>query len=258
MKPAQPYVGAPIAPADYDLLLRSWITPELADQALLRRVTSAEGAQVIGRKDNGSYAGIIFPYVWPGENHCREYRLRRDHPEVQYDAHGVPKEKNKYLGPPRSRNLLYLVPGTDPSLLQDPAVPVAITEGAKKTIALHRLSWHEISDAAPPRFLPVGLAGVWSFKGKIGTSPRPDGVLRSETGVIPDIERILWESRKVFVVYDTNVLTNPSVAAARRPAHWPFRTLSVCSKPKLHTRAPRFLYTSVSRGMTRSSTSTLR
>ena len=216
MKPAQPYLGGPLVPSDFDLLLRSWITPEFADQALLRRVSTAEGAQLIGRKDNGSYAGIIFPYVWPGENHCREYWLRRDHPEVQYDARGVPKERNKYLGPPGRRNLLYLVPGTDPSLLSDPAVPVAITEGAKKTIALYRLSWHEISAAAPPRFLPLGLAGVWSFRGKIGTLPGPDGAPRSETGVIPDMERVLWESRKVFVVYDTNVRTNPSVAAERR------------------------------------------
>ena len=209
-----PSFGGPLSEADYSHLLDSWIPRGLADQALLRRVTSAEGAQVVGRKDNGSYAGIVFPYVWPGEDRCREYWLRRDHPEVQYNAQGEPREKNKYLGPPGRSNLLYLVPGTPAHLLDDIDVPVAITEGAKKTIALHRLSLHRVSGG--PRFLPVGLAGVWSFRGRIGKVEGPDGQPRYETGLIADVRRIAWQGRHVFVVYDSNVSTNDSVAAARR------------------------------------------
>jgi len=205
-----------LAVNDYKGLLDSWITEELAEQALLRRVTSSEGAEIVGRRDNGSYSGIIFPYVWPGESRCREYWLRRDHPEIERDAQGNPREKNKYLGPPGRGNLLYFVPGTPPSLLSDGSVPIAITEGAKKTIALHRLSWHEISDAAPPRFLPVGLAGVWSFKGVIGKTEGPDGSRRDEKGPIPDLDRLFWERRRVFIVYDANVHTNPKVAVARK------------------------------------------
>src|ERR1022692_1861987 len=45
------------------------------------------------------------------------------------------------LGPPGRGNLLYFVPGTSTTLLSDTSVPIAITEGAKKTIALYRLSW---------------------------------------------------------------------------------------------------------------------
>ena len=75
-----PSLGGPLSEADYAKLERSWIPRELANQAVLRRVTSAEGASIIGRRDNGCYSGIIFPYVWPGEDYIREYWLRRDQP----------------------------------------------------------------------------------------------------------------------------------------------------------------------------------
>lgn len=180
----------------------------------MRRVRSWEGAQIVGRRDNGKYAGIIFPYVWPGDAHCREYWLRRDTPEIEYDAEGSPKEKNKYLGPPGRGNLLYLVPGTDPALIDNITVPIAITEGAKKTLALYRLSFHNVNSR--PRFLAAGLAGVWSFRGKTGKTAGPDGSLRDEQGLISDLRRITWTRRPVFIVFDANVETNPKVAAARR------------------------------------------
>jgi hypothetical protein len=43
-------VGSVLAPDDYEKLeASSWIPRELAQQALLRRVTSAEGADIVGR-----------------------------------------------------------------------------------------------------------------------------------------------------------------------------------------------------------------
>jgi Domain of unknown function (DUF3854) len=211
-----PTWGGALTASDYSMLEKSWIDRDLADQVLLRRVTSSEGAFIVGRRDNNSYGGIIFPYIWPGENHVRECWLRRDTPEIQYDSKGRPKEKNKYLGPPGRGNLLYFVPGTQKDLLHDIRVPVAITEGAKKTISLHRLSWHAIKNGDTPRFLPIGLAGVWNWRGTIGKAPAPNGSRRDVKGVIPDLERVSWAGRKVYVVYDSNVSTNPSVNAARQ------------------------------------------
>jgi hypothetical protein len=140
-------------------------------------VTSPEGASIIGRRDNGSYEGIIFPYVWPGENHIREYWLRRDRPDIERTSDGRTKEKNKYLGPPGRNNLVYLAPGTQAELITNAQVPIAITEGAKKTLALYRLAHHGLDRGGlePPRFLPIGLAGVWSFLGKTGRLPGEDG-----------------------------------------------------------------------------------
>jgi len=214
---AAPSWGGPLLEVDYAKLLNSWITRELADQAMLRRVASAEGAAILGRRDNGSYSGIAYPYVWPGEDRIREYWLRRDRPEIEYDTEGKPKEKNKYLGPPGRGNLLYIAPGTRPELLDDLHVPIVITEGAKKTIALHRLSWHGVESASElPRFLAVGLGGVWSFRGTIGKVNGPDGSRRDEKGLIPDLRRLALKGRTVYIVFDSNVRTNARVGAARR------------------------------------------
>jgi len=213
----RPSWGGPLGEADYASLERSWIPRGLADQAMLRRVTSIDGAQMLGRCDRNSYEGIVFPFKWPGEDHIREYWLRRDRPEIEYDTKGRPREKNKYLGPPGRGSLLYVFPGTDPELLGDIRVPIAITEGAKKTIALHRLSWHGLADAIGlPRFLAVGLGGVWSFIGTIGKTPGPDGSQRPEKGLIADLRRLTWDGRRVYIVFDSNVHTNSKVAAARR------------------------------------------
>jgi hypothetical protein len=208
--------GEPLSEADYVALESSWITRDLADQAMLRRVSSAEGAEIVGRRDNDSYSGIVFVYVWPGEDGIREYWLRRDRPEIRYDAAGSPKEQNKYLGPPGRGNLLYITPKTPPELLTDVRVPIVITEGAKKTLALHRLSRHDVAPNGSPRFVAIGLSGVWSFTGKIGKAPGPDGSPRDEKGLIADLRRLKWDGRRVYIVFDANVHTNPKVAAARR------------------------------------------
>jgi hypothetical protein len=102
----RPAWGGPLTDPDYVALERCWISPEFANRALLRRVTSVDGAEIVGRRNNGSYDGLTFPYLWPGEDRIREYWLRRDRPDIEHDAEGDPKEKNKYLGPPGRGNLL--------------------------------------------------------------------------------------------------------------------------------------------------------
>ena len=47
--------------SDYEMLVRSWITPELAEAAGLYRVSSPEGGLLIGRNGHGDYAGIALP-----------------------------------------------------------------------------------------------------------------------------------------------------------------------------------------------------
>src|SRR6185437_7034051 len=61
-----------------------WISRELATRAQLRRVDSATGEATVGRK-GGDYAGILIPYFHPGSDRVREFRLRRDRPELEYD-----------------------------------------------------------------------------------------------------------------------------------------------------------------------------
>jgi Domain of unknown function (DUF3854) len=199
---------------DFDALARSYITPELARQSHLFRVDSAEGASLVGREGRREdYAGIVFPYYLPGTNQPREYRLRRDRPDYIEQADGTLKEQGKYLSPPSSRNLAYFVPGTHKEWLQDSSLPVAIVEGEKKTISLFRLAMHE---RQTPRFLSVGLAGVWCWKGTIGKTQDENGARRSVKGVISDFDHIVWHGRTVFIIFDTNVATNESVRVARQ------------------------------------------
>jgi AAA domain/Domain of unknown function (DUF3854) len=208
--------GTPLLPGDLDKLAKCGIPRELAESAMLRRVDSTEGASIVGRNGNADYSGILFPYTWPGEERVRDYRLRRDRPELEQKADGGFSERNKYISPPGRGNMLYTVPGTDAAWPEDFALPVFLIEGEKKCLALHGLSWHGLGDGAErPRWLSIGVSGVWNFRGSIGKAPGPDGDRRDVKGVIPDIERIIWKRRKVTIVFDRNVSDNDSVRAAR-------------------------------------------
>lgn len=207
----------PLTDADFRLLSASFICPELAQSAGIFRVDSQNGAMIVGKNGNADYAGIVFPYFLPGNSSVREYRLRRDHPDLEQGSDGQIKQKAKYLAPPGRSNLLYFVPMTDASWLADTSLPICITEGEKKTLALWELSWRGLSDSASaPRFLPIGLAGVWNWRGTIGKTESETGQRQDVKGIIPDFDLIKWKGRVVHIVFDTNVQTNESVQAARR------------------------------------------
>jgi len=163
-------IGSDLAAADYSALEARWIDRALADRAGLRRVDSLTGGEIIGRK-SGNYAGILIPYFRPGELQVREYRLRRDQPDLEYDSAGNLKPRQKYLSPPGRSNMLYLVPGVDPAFMRDTSMPLVITEGEFKTLALWRLANHRSPNC--PRFLPVGVSGVYNWRGPSGPDRSP-------------------------------------------------------------------------------------
>lgn len=199
---------AELTPSDLAELARSWITPELAAQARIIRVTSYEGGQFIGRNGGGNYAGLVFPYFTPGVGHSTD-RLRRDSPDV--DPHG--KIKNKYISPPGQKNRLYFVPGTNVEWLSDLSLPVTITEGEKKTLALWRYS-HQVGNPGQPNFIPVGIGGVFNWEGKTHHEVGPDGKNRQVRGPIPDLSLLGWEGRTVYILFDSN-FTQEDIAIAR-------------------------------------------
>jgi hypothetical protein len=99
-------------------------------------------------------------------------------------------------------------------------MPIVIVEGEKKTLAMWMLAWSEVASDRP-RFLPVGVAGVWNWKGKIGKREQPDGSTRPLKGPIGDLRRIIWKDRIVIIIFDSNIHTNESVRVARdRLAYW--------------------------------------
>jgi hypothetical protein len=87
-------VESDLTTADYAALVARWIDRALADRARLRRVDSQTGGEIVGRK-NGNYAGILIPYFHPGSDHVREYRLRRDQPDFEFDSTGNLKPRQE-------------------------------------------------------------------------------------------------------------------------------------------------------------------
>ena len=195
------------------LVEESWLTADIVERAFIRRVDDATARALLGRNGRGGeYQGLAFPYILPSQDRVREWRIRRDRPDVEYQ-NGKPKERAKYLAPSGRGNMLYFVPGAMPEALSDTSLPVLITEGEKKTLALHRLStWH----ADQPRWFVVGLCGVWNWRGTVGKGSGPDGERRDIKGVIADFDRLVWDERIVYIVFDSDVHSNRTVAAARR------------------------------------------
>jgi hypothetical protein len=204
--------GEPLTEADYQSLAERWISPGIADVAGLHRVDSNMGREMFSRK-RSELSGIIIPSIAPWNSaQVREYRLRLDKPDLEYRNDGSLKEANKYIQPPGRGNLIYFPPDLPPGALDDLDVPIIITEGEFKALALWRLANHE---ARGPRFMPIAFAGVWNWKGTVGKVQGPNGERRDVKGVIPDVERIAWKGRRVIVAFDADCEHNPKVRAAR-------------------------------------------
>ena len=201
--------GDPLTPADYQALEARWIDRETADRAFLRRVASQDGGAIVGRNGHADYSGIAIPFCWPGENRVRDFRIRRDHPEIE-----AGKLKAKYMAAPGRGNMLYLPPDADPAWLTDSTLPIVFVEGEFKTLALLRAALNDASER--PRFLPLGLTGVWNFRGTIGKTVDARGARVDEKGPISDLSRIEWKDRTATIIFDSDLQSNESVSAARR------------------------------------------
>jgi putative DNA primase/helicase len=191
-----------------DFVKLGGIPRELIDRAGIFRVSSEGGAFLVGRRDSKDYSGRVFPNIWPAERSPRSYRLRRDNPDIRYEK-GHRRVDQKYLSEPIAKNLLYVPPREDAAALSDCSIPIIVTEGEKKALALAGIA------KGPNQFLAIGLSGIWNFRDNSGKTNSPTGQRVSVNAPIADLNRIHWDGRKVLIVFDTNVASNPSVAAAR-------------------------------------------
>jgi hypothetical protein len=186
----------------------------MADHSETKRVISIEGAAMVGADGRpGDYSGLGIPNIFPGTNLPRAYRLRRDQPDAEIH-NGETRLVRRYLSAPGAGNLAYFMPGISPGQLLDNRLPVVFTEGEFKAIALYRLACHG-SDRM--HFLPVGLNGIYGWKGTVAKDSDQDGVRRSVKGVIADIDRIAMRGRVISIAYDYDAKpsTRANVSRAR-------------------------------------------
>jgi len=208
----------PLTHGDLETLKRSFITPELADEAKLFRVDDIEGAEIVGKKRAAGtdYSGIAFPFFMPEQTAPREYRLRRDNADEIQQADGTIKEEGRYLTSPGCRNMLYFPPGCLNEFLTDISLPLIVTEGFKQPLALHRASRHNGTPGDKPKFLTIGLSGVWNFRGVIGKTAAADGSRQDLKGFISDFGLVELKARKVIILYDADIKTNEKVGYAQQ------------------------------------------
>ncbi len=134
-----------------------------------------------------SVPGLLIP-LWTVTGQRGFAQYRPDNPRLNADGKPV-----KYETPPQARMALDVHPRARLSLA-DPQQPLFITEGVRK------------ADAAISRGLCcVALIGVWNWRG------------RNEHGgktALADWEQIALNGRRVFIVFDSDVITKPQVRAA--------------------------------------------
>jgi len=193
----------PLRPSDLEIFRRLGIPDELLERAGVERVTDWDARKKYGIVGYGDMAGIVFPYFLPSKNgHRVTARLRRDHPEIE-DG----KPKRKYVSAFGDRRHLYFPPGAA-GLIADSSTPIVLVEAEKSVLAL--MAWAERTSR---KLLALGLGGCWGWKGRIGKVPNAHGNSVDEMGPVSDLDGC--NGRRIYILLDANVATNPKVKHAR-------------------------------------------
>jgi hypothetical protein len=129
---------------------------------------------------------LVIPFLGPDGEPTGYARVKPDYPRK--DSVGKPV---KYESPVGLPNSAYFPPHTRAALAEAGA-PLLLTEGEKKA-----------ASADQEGFACVGLVGVWGWtKKKEDDRPRE---------LIDDLGAVAWEGREVFLVFDSDLATNPNV-----------------------------------------------
>lgn len=133
---------------------------------------------------------LVLPFIEP-EGRNGYARIKPDTPRQ------VAGKPIKYESPRGEPNRVYLPPGVA-ALLDKPETDLLVTEGEKKALK-----------ATQEGFPCLGLVGVYGWK-----------EARSES-LLPSLERVAWQGRRVFLAFDSDAATNPNVrdAETRLAAH---------------------------------------
>lgn len=196
---------------DVDLaeLARRWIDRNWDELASLEYVDHLAGKELVHGRNGGNYEGLQIPYRPPWLPHEIACRLRRYNHEV--DARSG-KPIAKYLSLPGDRNHLYFPQPVTVEHLADISLPIAITEGELKAVALRRLASHGVQAL---RFLPVAISGVNNYRSVVGATTNQNGVRVPVKDVLPEFDRIALAGRKAIIAFDSDVIQKRQVRGAR-------------------------------------------
>jgi hypothetical protein len=168
---------------EYALTVESAILPEIATERGYQTIRSR--AELLDFKKYQRRPGLLIPVRSPSGATCR--RLRPDHPRKGKD--GKPR---KYEQPANTPNMLDVHPRNVASL-GDADMDLWVTEGEKK------------ADSLTSRGLcTVALFGVWGYC-VTGTKGRE---------LLPCWKHIELSGRRVYVVFDADVMVKENVQAA--------------------------------------------
>jgi P4 family phage/plasmid primase-like protien len=182
-----------------DYLQERELPSEIAQRAGIHPAANAKEAHP-GFK---STPGLVIPYFdpWTGARvtysaHGTKWPLVR----VRYLETGTAKgffqnsKPRRFDQPSGSPPFAYFAPGGFldwPLVLSDPKRHLLLVEGEIKALS-----------ACAQGIATIALAGVWNFI--------RDGVL------LPELEQVTWQGRRVYVVFDSDLVANPNVEAAER------------------------------------------
>ena len=168
-------------------LRASGLTDETIIAAGIRSETSRDVISAIlhCRASKRAAPAIVFPY-YDADGKNGYSRIKPDTPRTDPTS-GKPV---KYESPRNVSNRIYL-PTNARRAAAAADGEVFITEGEKKAAAVDQLG-----------FPCIGLVGVFGWKDK-----------RHER-LLPELDRIAWSGREVFIVFDSDIVRNPNVLDA--------------------------------------------
>ena len=188
-------------------LAASGITPEQAQAAGLFWAPNA----AVGGPGFDAAPSLILPYPdpWSGPGAYLTYS-RPDGRQAIFSrgrylpalepprGFGKPKKAVRYTQAAGSPVMAYfpIAPDVDwVAIAENAAVPIIVTEGELKALA-----------AALQGYPCIALGGIFSFSRR--------GGLLGARDFLPELERIAWAGRTVFLAFDSDASTNPDVIAA--------------------------------------------
>lgn len=175
-------------------LARSGISGDHAERAEMFYTDNAKDEH----RDFRSLPGLLIHYLDPETGEQMQsgdgpfLRVRYLNPPPS-KSHRTSKVKPQRYSQPLGSDVKPYFPICDAvdwkTVLSDPTIPIVLTEGEKKALA-----------ASLTGMPTIGLGGVFNFL--------QDGEL------LPDLKRINWERRKVYINYDSDAATNPMILTA--------------------------------------------